>query len=44
MPFSVCWDVPAGIDAVRNDFRTYVVEHLGEPDGVLIVDETVFLK
>jgi SRSO17 transposase len=34
------WDV----DAVRDDLRAYVVEHLGEPDGVLIVDETGFLK
>jgi SRSO17 transposase len=34
------WDV----DAVRDDLRTYVVEYLGEPDGVLIVDETGFLK
>jgi hypothetical protein len=24
--------------------RDYVGEHLGEPDGVLIVDETGFLK
>jgi len=31
-------------EAVRDDLRTYVVEHLGEPDGVLIVDETGFLK
>lgn len=31
-------------DAVRDELRAYVVEHLGEPDGVLIVDETGFLK
>lgn len=31
-------------DAVRDDLRRYVVEHLGEPDGVLIIDETGFLK
>jgi SRSO17 transposase len=31
-------------DAVRDDLRTYVVEHLGEPDAVLVVDETGFLK
>jgi SRSO17 transposase len=31
-------------DAVRDDLRDYVGEHLGEPDGVLIVDETGFLK
>lgn len=29
---------------VRDDLRAYVVEHLGDPDGVLIVDETGFLK
>ena len=34
------WDV----DAVRDDLRAYVPEHLGEPTGVLIVDETGFLK
>jgi SRSO17 transposase len=34
------WDV----DAVRDDLRVYVTEHLGDPDGVLIVDETGFLK
>jgi SRSO17 transposase len=34
------WDA----DAVRDDLRAYVVEHLGEPDAVLIVDETGFLK
>ena len=34
------WDA----DAVRDDLRTYVVEHLGDPDGVLAVDETGFLK
>jgi SRSO17 transposase len=31
-------------DAVRDDLRAYVVEHLGDPEGVLIVDETGFLK
>jgi SRSO17 transposase len=34
------WDV----DGVRDDVRDYVVEHLGDRDGVLIVDETGFLK
>ena len=34
------WDV----EAVRDDLRSYVTEHLGEPAGVLIVDETGFLK
>jgi SRSO17 transposase len=34
------WDV----DGVRDDVRGYVVEHLGGRDGVLIADETGFLK
>lgn len=34
------WDA----DAVRDDIRDYVVEHLGDPGGVLVVDETGFLK
>ena len=34
------WDA----DAVRDDLRAYVVEHLGAEDGVLVVDETGFLK
>ncbi|VVJ18367.1 Transposase [Amycolatopsis camponoti] len=31
-------------DGVRDDIRDYAVSHLGERDGVLIVDETGFLK
>jgi SRSO17 transposase len=31
-------------DAVRDDLRTYVSEQLGDPGGVLVVDETGFLK
>jgi len=34
------WDV----EGVRDDLRAYVAEQLGEPDGVLIADETGFLK
>jgi SRSO17 transposase len=34
------WDA----DAVRDDLRSYVVEHLGEPGAVLVLDETGFLK
>lgn len=34
------WDA----DAVRDDLRAYVVEHLGDAAAVLIVDETGFLK
>jgi SRSO17 transposase len=37
---SATWDA----DAVRDDLRAYVAEHLGDPGGVLIVDETGFLK
>jgi SRSO17 transposase len=31
-------------DRVRDDLRAYVVEHLGDPQAVLVVDETGFLK
>jgi SRSO17 transposase len=31
-------------DAVRDDLRDYVVEHLGADAAVLVVDETGFLK
>jgi SRSO17 transposase len=34
------WDA----DAVRDDLRAYVVEHLGDPGAVLILDETGFVK
>ena len=34
------WDA----DLVRDDLRGYVVEHLGDERGVLVVDETGFLK
>ena len=34
------WDA----DAVRDDLLAYAAEHLGDPGGVLIVDETGFLK
>jgi SRSO17 transposase len=34
------WDA----EALRDDVRAYVVEQLGDPDGVLVVDETGFLK
>lgn len=35
-----CWDA----DAVRDDLRSYAAEHLAAVDGVLIVEETGFLK
>jgi SRSO17 transposase len=31
-------------EAVREDLRTYVIEHLGSPQGVLVIDETDLLK
>ena len=34
------WDA----DAVRDDLTRYVAEHLGHGEGVLVVDETGFLK
>jgi SRSO17 transposase len=34
------WDA----EAVRDDLRAYVIEQLGEDDGVLIIDETGFPK
>ena len=37
---SADWDA----DTVRDDVRDYVVEHLGDPSAVLVVDETGFLK
>jgi SRSO17 transposase len=32
------------VDGVRDDVRAYVIEHLGDRDGVLIADDTGFLK
>jgi SRSO17 transposase len=37
---SARWDA----DAVRDDLREYVIEHLGDGDGILVIDETGFLK
>ena len=34
------WDA----DAVREELRRYVVQHLGDPNGVLVLDETGFPK
>jgi SRSO17 transposase len=31
-------------EAVRDDLRAYVIQRLGDPDAVLILDETGFLK
>ena len=37
---AAAWDA----DGVRDDVRAYVAAHLGAADGVLVVDETGFLK
>lgn len=34
------WDA----EAVRDDLRDYIIEHLGDENAVLVVDETGFLK
>jgi hypothetical protein len=31
-------------DEIRDDLRDYVADRLGQPDGVLLVDDTGFLK
>jgi SRSO17 transposase len=31
-------------DGVRDDLRAYIVEHLGDPEAVLVIDETGDLK
>src|SRR5215470_4164608 len=31
-------------EAVRDELRTYVIEQLGKPGGLLVVDETGFVK
>lgn len=31
-------------EAMRDDLQAYVIEHLGEAGGILVVDETGFLK
>jgi SRSO17 transposase len=40
MLYSPCWDP----HLVRDDVRDYLVEHLGDPGGVLIADDTGFVK
>ncbi len=37
---SANWDA----DAVCDELRTYVIDWLGHPDGILVLDETGFLK
>jgi len=36
----VQWDA----DTVRDDLQAYVIQHLSDPDGVAVLDETGFLK
>src|SRR4029453_7646001 len=31
-------------EAVRDDLRAYLVEHMGDPQAILVLDETGFLK
>src|SRR6266540_5442048 len=31
-------------EAVRDELRRYIVQHLGDPEAVLVLDETGFLK
>jgi SRSO17 transposase len=31
-------------DGVRDELRTYAIQHLSDPNGVLVIDETGFLK
>ncbi len=38
--YRAAWDP----DEVRDDLRAYVAEHLGDPQAVLVVDETGLLK
>ena len=37
---SAVWDA----DLVRDDLRAYILEHLGDPHAVLVIDETSFRK
>ncbi len=37
---SAVWDA----DLVRDDLRTYILEHLGDPHAVLVIDESSFRK
>jgi SRSO17 transposase len=34
------WDA----DAVRDELRRYIIQHLGDPNAVLVLDETGFVK
>jgi SRSO17 transposase len=40
LPYEADWDQ----EAVRDDLRAYVLDHLGEEADILVVDETGFLK
>jgi SRSO17 transposase len=44
-PYSMtCSVVPNGTLMPRDDLQAFVIEHLADPDGVLILDETGFIK
>jgi SRSO17 transposase len=32
------------VDKLKDELRAYVVEHLGHPEAVAVIDETGFLK
>ena len=40
LPGSAVWDA----DLVRDDLRAYILERLGDPHAVLVIDETSFRK
>src|SRR5450755_4037674 len=37
---SAVWDA----DLVRDDLRAYILEKIGAPGGIIVIDETSFLK
>jgi SRSO17 transposase len=41
---STCWRAKWNADGVRDDVRGYVIEHLGDPGAVLVIDETGDIK
>jgi SRSO17 transposase len=40
LPNSAIWDA----DLVRDDLRAYILERLGDPGAVVVIDETSFRK
>ncbi|MCY3660228.1 MAG: transposase [Caldilineaceae bacterium] len=41
---STCWGAVWSADAARDELFAYVAEHLGDPAGVVVLDETGFPK